>query len=355
MKKYICLILTLGLFVTLAQADNIYNQPVKIKSNLIVTGNTSMQGVSATATTLTGTVTSSATIGSSGTLNQTGPLIASSSTTLSGLTTVANTMTATAPVIFNDTVNTNSAFVAAGANTISGLTTVGNTLTLNSSAPMISSSSVSIGSGSVADASSLIDITSTSKGVLLPRMNTTQRDAISSPATGLTIYNTTTSALNVYNGSAWVAVGSGGGSFTDSMVRLQDGNGHGSTNTKIRRFSTTVTNTGSDITYSDSATNGASFTINTSGVYCFSYTEEGNAGAPLFGLSLNSASLTTDLNAITESEILTLGNVGTGNDRKAQTWCGLLSASDVVRPHTNNGGGNSFVDNINNFTAVRVH
>ena len=48
----------------------------------------------------------------------------------------------------------------------------------------------------------------TTKGFLPPRMTTTQRDAISSPATGLTIYNTTTNALNVYNGSSWVAAGS---------------------------------------------------------------------------------------------------------------------------------------------------
>ena len=56
------------------------------------------------------------------------------------------------------------------------------------------------------DASSLIDMVSTAKGFLPPRMTTTQRDAISSPATGLVIYNTTTNVLNFYNGSAWGAV-----------------------------------------------------------------------------------------------------------------------------------------------------
>ena len=35
-------------------------------------------------------------------------------------------------------------------------------------------------------------------------MTTTQRDAITSPATGLVIYNTTANALNFYSGSAWV-------------------------------------------------------------------------------------------------------------------------------------------------------
>jgi hypothetical protein len=40
-------------------------------------------------------------------------------------------------------------------------------------------------------------------------MTTTERDAIGSPATGLMIYNLTTSAFNVYDGG-WNAVGGGG-------------------------------------------------------------------------------------------------------------------------------------------------
>lgn len=55
----------------------------------------------------------------------------------------------------------------------------------------------------VQDASSLFEVKSTVKGALLPRMTTTQRNAISSPATGLEIYNTTTNRKEVYNGSFW--------------------------------------------------------------------------------------------------------------------------------------------------------
>ena len=49
----------------------------------------------------------------------------------------------------------------------------------------------------------LLDISSTTNGVLLPRMTTTQVNAISSPSTGLTVYNTTLNTLCFYNGSAW--------------------------------------------------------------------------------------------------------------------------------------------------------
>lgn len=46
----------------------------------------------------------------------------------------------------------------------------------------------------------------TNDGFEIRTMTTTSRDAISSPATGLTIFNTTTGYLNTYNGSSWVEV-----------------------------------------------------------------------------------------------------------------------------------------------------
>ncbi len=55
-------------------------------------------------------------------------------------------------------------------------------------------------------ASALLDVSSTTQGLLPPRMTGVQRDAISSPAAGLMIYNTTTNKLNFYNGTAWEAV-----------------------------------------------------------------------------------------------------------------------------------------------------
>jgi len=65
-------------------------------------------------------------------------------------------------------------------------------------------------------ASAKLDVTSTTQGFLMPRMTQTQRDAISSPATGLMIYDITNAGYYWYNGSAWVPVASGGGSGTDN-------------------------------------------------------------------------------------------------------------------------------------------
>jgi hypothetical protein len=58
-------------------------------------------------------------------------------------------------------------------------------------------------------ASAALQADSTTQGLLPPRMSEVQRDAIGSPATGLVIFNTTSNQLNVYNGSAWGAVGGG--------------------------------------------------------------------------------------------------------------------------------------------------
>ncbi len=68
---------------------------------------------------------------------------------------------------------------------------------------VITRNSISVGSTGAANSKSVIDMTSTTKGFLPPRMTTTQRDAISSPPAGLEIFNTSTSAPNFYTGSAW--------------------------------------------------------------------------------------------------------------------------------------------------------
>jgi len=53
-------------------------------------------------------------------------------------------------------------------------------------------------------ASSLLDMESTTKGLLIPRVTLAQRNSIASPATGLLVYQTdNTSGFYYYNGTAW--------------------------------------------------------------------------------------------------------------------------------------------------------
>lgn len=64
---------------------------------------------------------------------------------------------------------------------------------------------VGIGTASPA-ATSALDITSTTKGFLIPRMTTAQRDAITTPATGLQVYNTDCKMLNYWSGTCWISM-----------------------------------------------------------------------------------------------------------------------------------------------------
>jgi len=55
-------------------------------------------------------------------------------------------------------------------------------------------------------ASAILDAQSTTKGVRMPNMTTTQKNAISSPATGLMVFDTTLAKLCVYSGAAWQTI-----------------------------------------------------------------------------------------------------------------------------------------------------
>jgi len=64
-----------------------------------------------------------------------------------------------------------------------------------------------VGIGTTAPvASAILDITSTTKGVLFPRLTTTQITNIASPDNGLTVYNTTLAVLCFYDGTGWKRV-----------------------------------------------------------------------------------------------------------------------------------------------------
>jgi hypothetical protein len=57
--------------------------------------------------------------------------------------------------------------------------------------------------------SALVDLTSTKGGLLLPRMTETQKSNITSPASGLILYNITSGTPEYYNGTAWNSFGGG--------------------------------------------------------------------------------------------------------------------------------------------------
>ena len=94
------------------------------------------------------------------------------------------------------------------------------------------------GTGAPADTSAMLDVASTAKGLLMPRMTAAQCMAIALPATGLMVYQTDgTAGYYYYNGSAWTTVSSAAGWGLTGNSRTNSGtNFLGTTDSAALRF-----------------------------------------------------------------------------------------------------------------------
>jgi hypothetical protein len=115
------------------------------------------------------------------------------------------------------------------------------------------------------------------------------------------------------------------------FLHVNGGNGYGTTNGGIRRFTNVSVNTVAGITYADSASLGASLTCTVAGIYTFAYSDQGGA-SDIFGFSLNSNQLSTVIQSINANDILAITTtIGTGTGLVVVTT--PLIVGDVVRPH----------------------
>jgi hypothetical protein len=189
------------------------------------------------------------------------------------------------------------------------------------------------------DTSAALDITSITKGLLPPRMTTTQRNAISSPAVGLMIYCTncgTNGEPQFYNGSAWVNLI---GSVT-SVAAL------------------TLGTTGTDL--SSSVANGATTPVITLNVPDASATARGVittgtqtiAGAKTFNDYLTIAS-TTSSNSTTSGAFILGGGAGIGGNVNVGGALEVIGASTFAGDVTSAGASISgFNAALNNQTGT---
>lgn len=153
--------------------------------------------------------------------------------------------------------------------------------------------------------------------------------------------------------AATAGAGSGGAAINEVFVQL--GNGHGSTNTKIRRFSNVVKNVGAAITYADSSTDGASFTIQEKGIYAITYWDAYSAAATSFGITLNSSQLTTSIDSLgTPTEILVLSTIPAAAFTTSVSVTRHLAIGDVIRAH-DNGNNNSTSAITSGFSITKVN
>lgn len=72
------------------------------------------------------------------------------------------------------------------------------------------------------DPSAALEVSDTTRGFLPPRLTTTQMNAISAPASGLLIFNTTDSTYKYFNGDNWRDLGNGVSSTSTSGLSYQE-------------------------------------------------------------------------------------------------------------------------------------
>lgn len=182
--------------------------------------------------------------------------------------------------------------------------------------------SVGIGGTAAANSKSVLDIKSTTKGLLIPRMTTTQKNAISSPTTGLIVYDTTVGGLYQYDGLAWELIASDG--LTPNFSSLTVGS---STATGTLVASSTVQGTQLISTIS---TGTAPLTVaSTTQVANLKAAFAGNADTVTTNANLTGA-VTSSGNATTYAGTVPLNKGGTGQTTKA-------AAFDALSPMTTSG------------------
>lgn len=142
-------------------------------------------------------------------------------------------------------------------------------------------------------------------------------------------------------------------------VSVNTGIGYGSTNTKIRRFTTTLGSAGTAITYADNATLGASFTINESGMYAIEYSDGLDTSFSGMGVTVNSEALTTEVLNVPASTRLAVAvlSQAVGEVATDTVSCvARLAAGDVIRAHCGYLGGGlpNLTNSIPKFSIRKV-
>ena len=92
------------------------------------------------------------------------------------------------------------------------------------------------GTGAAPATSAMLDVSSTTSGILIPRMTSTQRTAIAAPSTGLLVYDTTIGTFYYYDGAVWQMFLNANTGWTLSGNSIAAANLIGTTNAQAFRF-----------------------------------------------------------------------------------------------------------------------
>lgn len=115
--------------------------------------------------------------------------------------------------------------------------------------------------GNDSDPSAIFEIQSTEKGLLIPRMTTSERDLIVNPVDGLLVYNITTKTIDFRKGNVWHSLGNKiekGGIATNTAITVS-GTGYTVLNDGTNTIQYTIQKTGlADIEFNCSRSNNTS-------------------------------------------------------------------------------------------------
>jgi hypothetical protein len=187
------------------------------------------------------------------------------------------------------------------------------------------SGGVAIGTGTNPNPSSLLDLNSVSKGFLMPRMTSLQRNAIPSPATGLQVYDVSTAGFWYFNGGSWVQMNSGGGGGDDwsntanHIYNSNSGNiGIGLNNLINEKLTLKGTALITFVNSGDLVNGGANATLKLLsanvgvGRILFQEADSSSGGALIYSPIFNTISLTNEHNTEASARFYDNGNVGIG-------------------------------------------
>ena len=138
-------------------------------------------------------------------------------------------------------------------------------------------------------------------------------------------------------------------------LRLDGNAGYGSVDTLITRFTNERENIGNMFSENHSTgyngnTEGLEITVNRSGNYACSYTQQTCSGGNRIGFSLNSTQLTTAIQNITKSDVLCIQAQSEASIEDHSGITKYFNAGDVIRPHV--ASSNAIPTAANTFLTI---
>ncbi|MDX2289866.1 MAG: tail fiber domain-containing protein [Hyphomicrobiaceae bacterium] len=198
------------------------------------------------------------------------------------------------------------------------------------------SGNVGIGTTSP-DASALLDVSSTTKGFLPPRMTTVEVTAVVTPADGLIVYDTDTDTIKLRANGAWVSLQAGGGVESDPQVGTLTATkwcaanaGGTAIDCTVDAPATGAAGSGSEVQFRDSGT--GAFAANANFVWDGINTRLG-IGTSSPGLAAGAGRSYLSVKGVSEGGILEL--IQAGADADAATIGGIQFSTDNNTNGTN--------------------